>query len=70
MGLALGAALLGVPWTVHGIMLAGTQADYEMQQRELRAEFTALFLAGAGQPFCGSQEPVSAAGSARSGCQV
>ncbi len=45
-GLALGVALKGLPWRVHGVMLAGTEEYYERQQAELTAAFHAEFGAG------------------------
>lgn len=38
-GLALGIALLGLPWSVTGVMLAGGAQYYEAQQRQLVAAF-------------------------------
>ena len=48
VGLALGAALAGAPWTVHGVMLASNQHYYETQQHTLSAAFCSLFLPGEG----------------------
>lgn len=48
VGLALGAALAGAPWTVHGVMLAGDRSYYEAQQRGLTAAFCSSFLPGEG----------------------
>ena len=48
VGLALGAALAGAPWTVHGVMLAGDRKYYETQQRALCAAFCTSFLPGEG----------------------
>lgn len=45
-GLALGVALMGLPWKVHGIMLAGSEEYYKRQQQDLTAAFTAAFAAG------------------------
>ena len=50
VGLALGAALAGAPWTVHGVMLAGDRRYYEAQQRMLTAAFCSSFLAGEDVP--------------------
>lgn len=45
-GLAIGIALLDLPWKVQGVMLAGS-ADYYVQQQSLLAEaFSADFLTG------------------------
>ncbi|CAL8470386.1 g9928 [Coccomyxa elongata] len=46
IGLALGVALMGLPWKVHGVMLAGSEEYYNRQQQELTAAFTAAFAAG------------------------
>ena len=40
-GLALGVALLSLPWRVHGVCLAGEQAYYEEQQQRLLQGFFA-----------------------------
>lgn len=42
-GLALGVALAGVPWHVHGVMLAGTPEYYHQQQERLTAAFSLAF---------------------------
>ena len=46
VGLALGAALTGAPWTVHGVMLAGQREYYDAQQRALAAAFCEAYLPG------------------------
>jgi 1-aminocyclopropane-1-carboxylate deaminase/D-cysteine desulfhydrase-like pyridoxal-dependent ACC family enzyme len=46
VGLALGAALAGAPWTVHGVMLAGPREYYDAQQRALAAAFCEAYLPG------------------------
>lgn len=48
-GLALGVALLGLPWRIHGVMLAGTEEYYLQQQKDLTAAFLSNF--GAGERF-------------------
>lgn len=40
-GLALGIALLGLPWRVHGVTLAGTADYYAAQQQQLVQGFLA-----------------------------
>lgn len=40
-GLALGAALLGLPWRVTGVCLAGPASYFQQQQEELTAAFCA-----------------------------
>ena len=47
-GLALGINLLGLPWSVHSIMLAGSVDYYTQQQRDLTKAFSIKFLTGAG----------------------
>ena len=42
-GLALGVALLQLPWVVVGVMLAGTPSYYAQQQNDLTAAFCARF---------------------------
>lgn len=41
VGLALGAALLGLPWRVTGVMLAAPEDYYRQQQQSLTAAFCA-----------------------------
>ncbi|KAK9915841.1 hypothetical protein WJX75_005000 [Coccomyxa subellipsoidea] len=48
IGLALGVALLGLPWRIHGVMLAGTKEYYQQQQKDLTAASLSSF--GAGNP--------------------
>ena len=38
-GLAIGIALLGLPWRVTGVMLAGTTDYYQQQARDLTQAF-------------------------------
>jgi hypothetical protein len=45
-GLALGVALLGLPWRIHGVMLAGTKEYYQQQQKDLTAASLSSFGAG------------------------
>ena len=45
-GLAVGVALMHLPWKVHGVMLAGSEDYYNQQQQELIAAFNAAFGAG------------------------
>ncbi len=47
-GLALGAALFGLPWHVTGVMLAGPPAYYSEQQRSLTDAFVQHYLADEG----------------------
>jgi 1-aminocyclopropane-1-carboxylate deaminase/D-cysteine desulfhydrase-like pyridoxal-dependent ACC family enzyme len=64
-GVALGAALLGLPWRVVGVMLAGQEAYYRQQQERLVAEFLAEFEGQLGpQQLAGLQ--LAAGGSAGS----
>ena len=58
VGLALGAALAGAPWTVHGVMLAGDRTYYEAQQRVLTAAFCSSFLPGEDALSHSFKEPV------------
>lgn len=45
-GLAIGIELAQLPWTVHGVMLAGAQSYYEQQQTKLAASFAEKYSAG------------------------
>ena len=54
VGLALGAALAGAPWTVHGVMLAGHKDYYDAQQRALSAAFFSSLLPGDAVPLVGA----------------
>ena len=57
VGLALGAALAGAPWTVHGVMLAGDRTYYEAQQRALAAAFCSSFPPGEEVPVRSLKDP-------------
>ncbi|GIL81921.1 hypothetical protein Vretifemale_10682, partial [Volvox reticuliferus] len=52
IGLALGIALLGLPWTVHGVMLAGDLSYYSSQQEQ----FIRGFLGWYGEELFGSSK--------------
>lgn len=45
-GLAIGIALLGLPWRVVGVMLAGDLQYYAGQQHALAGAFSSAFLTG------------------------
>ena len=45
-GLAMGVALLGLPWKVIGVMLAGTREYYSQQQHALTEAYSSDFLQG------------------------
>ena len=45
-GLAIGIALLDLPWKVQGVMLAGSAEYYVQQQSELAEAFSSEFLTG------------------------
>ncbi|KAL4440249.1 hypothetical protein ABPG75_003250 [Micractinium tetrahymenae] len=62
-GLSLGAALLGLPWRVTGVCLAGP-VDYYRQQQE---ELTAAFCAEQWAPTAASGGPAAAADRAAAG---
>ena len=47
-GLALGIQLAGLPWQVHGVMLAGPATYYTDQQNTLMSSFMATYLQGSG----------------------
>ena len=51
-GFALGVRLLGLPWQVQGIMLAGEASYYQEQQRQLTSGFMQEFWRTSAGPYC------------------
>ena len=70
VGLALGAALAGAPWTVHGVMLAGDRTYYDAQQRALTAAFCSSFLPGGECPKPSSPGPLWSRAASSACCQA
>ncbi|KAL4427332.1 hypothetical protein ABPG77_003241 [Micractinium sp. CCAP 211/92] len=60
-GVALGAALLGLPWHVTGVCLAGPISYYQQQQEELTAAFCSQQWAPTGEAAAGAAAADAAA---------
>ncbi|KXZ44202.1 hypothetical protein GPECTOR_71g563 [Gonium pectorale] len=59
IGLALAVSLLGLPWSVHAVMLAGDEQYYNAQQQQLLAGFMDLYGA---ELYGGAEGAVAAVG--------